>query len=46
MRVEMEQRGRELNSFKEIVKKAVNAKAKAAQASLLCLRHQSTLFLG
>ena len=30
MRVEMEQRGRELDSFKEIVKKTVNAKAKAA----------------
>ena len=30
VRVEMEQRGRELNSFKELVEKAVNAKAKAA----------------
>ena len=30
MQVEMEQRGRELDSFKEIVKKAVDAEAKAA----------------
>ena len=30
IKVEMEQRGRELNSFKELVKKAVNAEAKAA----------------
>ena len=29
VQVEMEQRGQELNSFKEIVEKAVNAKAKA-----------------
>ena len=28
--VKMEQRGRELNSFEELVKKTVNAKAKAA----------------
>ena len=30
VRVKIEQRGRELNSFKELVKKAVDAKAKAA----------------
>ena len=30
MKVKMEQRGRKLDSFKELVKKAVNAKAKAA----------------
>ena len=30
MQVKMEQRGRELNSFKEIVEKTVDAKAKAA----------------
>ena len=30
VRVEMEQRGRELDSFEELVKKAVDAKAKAA----------------
>ena len=30
MQVEIEQRGQELNSFKKIVEKAVNAKAKAA----------------
>ena len=30
MMVKMEQRGRELNSFKELVEKAVDAKAKAA----------------
>ena len=29
VKVEMEQRGQELDSFKELVKKAVNAKAKA-----------------
>ena len=29
MRVKMEQQDQELNSFKELVKKAVNAKAKA-----------------
>ena len=30
VRVEIEQRGRELTSFKELVKKAVDAEAKAA----------------
>ena len=30
VRVEMKQRGQELDSFKELVKKAVDAKAKAA----------------
>ena len=30
MRVEIEQRGRELNNFKELVKKTVNVDAKAA----------------
>ena len=30
IRIEMEQRGRELDSFKELVKKTVDAKAKAA----------------
>ena len=30
VRVEIEQRGRELNSFKELIQKAVDAKAKAA----------------
>ena len=30
MQVETKQRGQELDSFKEIVEKAVNAKAKAA----------------
>ena len=30
IRVKIEQRGRELNSFKELVEKAVDAKAKAA----------------
>ena len=30
MQVEIEQRSQELNSFKEIVKKAVDTKAKAA----------------
>ena len=29
VRVEMKQRGQELNSFKELVEKAVNAEAKA-----------------
>ena len=29
MRVEIEQRGREFNNFKELVEKTVNAKAKA-----------------
>ena len=29
VQVEIEQRGRELNNFKEIVKKAIDAKAKA-----------------
>ena len=41
VRVEIEQRGRELDSFEELVEKAVNAKAKAAlrPRSYACNQH-------
>ena len=42
----MEQRSRELNSFEELVEKAVDAKARRSPAPLLCLRDQSILSPG